>query len=83
MRPPFLCSGIRSVGLQRPVFAAAGFRLAGHGLVAWRGLAASLGERRIILFRLGAGPVNIGTGRGLTHATIIVAAGASGILRTI
>jgi hypothetical protein len=69
--------GIRSAGLQRPVLSAAGFRLAGNGLVAF------LGERGIILFRLGTGPVVIRIGWGLIHATIIVATDAPGILRTI
>jgi hypothetical protein len=63
-------------GLQRPVFAAVGFRLARRGLVAVR-------SGRGLFVRLGAGHVIVRIGLGLIHATIVVATGASGILRTI
>jgi hypothetical protein len=63
-------------GLQRPVFAAVGFWLA------WRAVVAFCSERGL-LFRLGAGRVIVRIGLGLTHATIVVATGASGILKTI
>jgi hypothetical protein len=63
-------------GLQRPVFAAVGFRLAWRAVVAFR-------SERGLLFRLGVGRVAVRIGLGLTHATIVVATGASGILRTI